>query len=332
MKLSELGEFGLINRIAPLFGHLIPNGVEGIGDDCAIIPISDTESLVVTTDLLVEDVHFLRTAMPANDLGWKSLAVNLSDIAAMGAEPFGAFLSIGLPSDVTVEWTDSFFEGMHHLAALHGVPLLGGDTTSSPDKIVINITVLGKAQAKTIKRRSAAQAGDIIATTGFVGDSAAGLQLLINKVLLTDETAPLIEAHFRPRPHLEEGKWLAEQLGVHGMMDISDGIASDLPHILRASDVSATVEVSQIPLSATMQVVAKSNSWNTFDLATGGGEDYCLLVTIKESAFNTIASLFKEKFNHTLFPIGKITTGTPEIQWTSNGVSTYPCGKGFHHF
>ena len=332
MKLSELGEFGLINRIAPLFGHLIPKGVEGIGDDCAVIPISETESLVVTTDLLVEDIHFLRAKMPANDLGWKSLAVNLSDIAAMGANPVGTFLSIGLPSDVTVEWTDSFFEGMHRLAAQHNVPLLGGDTTSSPDKIVINLAVVGKASSKTIKRRSAAQAGDIVVTTGFVGDSGAGLWLLLNKEKPTAQTVPLITAHFHPRPHLEEGKWLAAQPGVHAMMDISDGITSDLPHILRASGVGAKVEVSRIPISPTLKAVSDSYSWNIFDLATGGGEDYCLLLTIAPDAIMAIALEFEEKFNQPLFPIGQIVTGTPEIQWTSNGIPTHPGGKGFQHF
>ena len=332
MELSALGEFGLINRIAPLFSHLIPNGVEGIGDDCAIIPISETESLVVTTDLLVEDIHFLRHSMPAIDLGWKSLAVNLSDIAAMGAKPIGSFLSIGLPADVTVEWTDAFFEGMHQLSAIHGVPLLGGDTTRSPEKVVINITVVGKASSDKIKRRSTAQHGDVIATTGCVGDSAAGLWLLLNKIAPTPETEVLFGAHFRPRPHLLEGAWLAAQPGVHAMMDISDGIASDLPQILRASGCSATAELSQLPISSTLRNARDSYPWDIHDLAVGGGEDYCLLLTLDSSEAATIMANFESTFNHPLFSFGTIVAGTPTIRWSKYGAPIQLTSKGFQHF
>ncbi len=332
MQLAALGEFGLINRISPLFRSLIPEGVEGIGDDCAIIPISETESLVVTTDLLVEDVHFLRNVMPAYDIGWKSLAVNLSDVAAMGATPVGTFLSIGLPSDISVEWTDSFFEGLHSLSAQHNVPLLGGDTTRSPEKIVINITVVGKAPSNSIKRRSAAKLGDIVATTGFLGNSAAGLWHLLNNSPKNESTATLIEEHFRPKPYLHEGQWLANQKGVNAMMDISDGISSDLRHILKASNLGACVEMSQLPISPILKSVANSYPWDILNFATSGGEDYCLLVTIARENFPSVASKYYEMFNHPLSAIGEIQCGPSEIEWKRNGITIELLERGFQHF
>lgn len=325
MKINEIGEFGLIGRIAREVEQLVPAGWEGIGDDCAVIPSGDDHSLLVTTDLLVENVHFLRDRITARELGTKSLAVNLSDVAAMGGRPIATFLSIGLPSDtVEVEWCDAFFDGYRSF----GVPLLGGDTTSSPEGIVINITVLGTAENRHIKRRNAARAGDIIAVTGPLGDSAGGLQCLLQHLPTDTDTEALIRRHHAPRPHLAEGEWLGARPDVHAMMDVSDGVASDLLHILRASSLAAAVDVRRLPLSPLLLKMTDRCGWDAHRLALTGGEDYVLLLTADRERFARLQQDFQAQFGRTLHPIGECMPGQPTIQYRgSEGTFT-----GFNHF
>lgn len=325
MKVNEIGEFGLIGRIAESFKNLIPQGWEGIGDDCAVIPWGDGRSLVVTTDLLVENVHFLRDRITPYELGYKSLAVNLSDVAAMGARPLATFLSIGLPSGtVEVEWCDAFFEGYRSF----GVPLLGGDTTSSPEGIVINITVLGTAENDHIKRRNGAQAGDYIAATGPLGDSAGGLQAMLDNLPQDDETKELIKRHHQPRPHLAEGEWLGAQPGAHALMDVSDGVASDLLHILRASAVAATIDTASIPISPLLQITAARYGWDARKMALTGGEDYVLLVTLDRAQATKVQADFAGKFGRELYIIGECQTGEPSITYSG----TDDLFTGYKHF
>lgn len=325
MKVNEIGEFGLIGRIAENFKNLIPQGWEGIGDDCAVIPWGDGRSLVVTTDLLVENVHFLRDRITPYDLGYKSLAVNLSDVAAMGGRPAATFLSLGLPSGtVEVEWCDAFFEGYRSF----GVPLLGGDTTSSPEGIVINITVLGIAENDHIKRRNAAQAGDYIAVTGSLGDSAGGLQAMLDNLHQDADIKDLINRHHQPRPHLKEGEWLGAQRGVHALMDVSDGVASDLLHILRASSLSATIDTASIPISPLLQKTAARYGWDALKLALTGGEDYVLLVTLDHAHATKIQADFARRFGRELYIIGECRTGEPSVTYSG----TDDLFTGYKHF
>lgn len=213
MNLSDIGEFGLIHRIAPQFLENVKDNVFGIGDDCAVIPQKNDKFLLVTTDLLIENIHFLRNKITPRELGFKALAVNLSDIAGIGGTPTAAFLSIGLPKDIKIEWLDQFFAGIRDLSEQTSTPLLVGNTTKSKERIIINIAVLGEATPQKIKYRSTAIEGDIIFVTAELGDSGCGLYLIFND--LDDETnkghQQLVKAHHQLRPHLEEGKWIAGQ-------------------------------------------------------------------------------------------------------------------------
>ncbi|WP_297625591.1 thiamine-phosphate kinase [uncultured Rikenella sp.] len=325
MKIDEIGEFGLIGRIAAAFRPLVPTGWEGIGDDCAVIPWSDDRSMIVTTDLLIENVHFLRDRISAYDLGYKALAVNLSDVAAMGATPAATFLSLGLPADgVGVEWCDRFFEGYRSF----GVPLLGGDTTASPQGIVVNVTVLGIAENDRIKRRSGAEAGDLIVVTGPLGDSSAGLQALLADLPTTPEIAALIEAHHRPRPHLAEGEWLGREADVHALMDVSDGVASDLGHILRASGVGAEIDTASLPVSDRLRKTATEQGWKPLKLALTGGEDYVLLGTVAPTRFEELQARFTARFGQPLAVIGRCVAGPAEIRYDGKPLDF----SGFKHF
>jgi thiamine-monophosphate kinase len=329
MTLGDLGEFGFIHRFAPLFYPNIP-GVEGIGDDCAVIPFHDHLSYLATTDLLIENTHFIKTLISPHDLGYKSLAVNLSDIAAMGGKPQYAFLSLGLPIDTPITWSDEFFSGLKQLANETGVFLLGGDTTRS-NQVVINIFLLGMMETYLIKRRSQAIPGDIICCTGYLGDSGGGLKILLEGLELNDHSRSLIQAHIHPYPYLEEGAWLAAQPGVHAMIDISDGLASDIQRVMEASHCGAHLEVERLPLSVQLQHASQLFGWSAENLALTAGEDYCLLTTIDPKYASSVCEAYQERFKQPLFQIGTILP-TPSLLYTYHKKIYKPIGEGFDHF
>ena len=316
------GEFELIDHIRGHFTE-VPQGVVGIGDDCAIIE-GEGEEWLFSTDLVVEGVHFLRTKSSPEDVGWKSAAVNLSDIAAMGGEPAATFLSIALPKDAQGEWAERFVEGYAAISHHYGVPLLGGDTTSSLRDVAINVGVLGKAPKGTSLLRSGARVGDTIFVTGPLGDSGAGLKVLLGDIPTDDTTAYLTTKHNRPTPRIAEAIALRKTGKVGAMMDISDGIASDLRHILRASGVGAWVELRSLPLSPQLRTICEREGWSATELATSAGEDYELLLTAPEE--------IAQEVDFSLYPIGKITEGESEIEWYDGGKKVTLKTNGFTHF
>lgn len=333
MKLSEIGEFGFIDRFSGKFLSLNQEKVYGIGDDCAIMPLDDEYEQIVTTDLLIEDIHFLRSAIPAFDLGYKALAVNLSDIAAMGGEPTASFLSIALPGDMDIEYMDEMMEGYRALSEKYKVPLLGGDTTKSPAKIIINVCVTGRVKKNHAKLRSTAKENDFICVTGPLGDSGAGLKMLLEDIKPDENSAPLISWHNRPEPAINEGLWLGQQKGVHAMMDISDGIASDLQHILTKSKAGANIDIDKVPLSDALKQISDKNGWDAIELALSGGEDYRLLLTVSESVIEFLTREYNKIFQEPLTLTGQITRDAPgTIKWLKNN-QLYSVDKGgFNHF
>lgn len=310
-------EFGFIEQIRTLFADIPSNGFEGIGDDCTVLPVGGGESLVFTTDLLTEGVHFLRAATSARELGRKSLAVNLSDVAAMGARPVATLLSIALPADAAGPWAEEFMTGYRELSAEFGVALAGGDTTRSQSGITVNVTAIGRSPSAHLKRRSDARPGDVIFAAGELGGSAAGLRDILAGRLDTPSAA----LHRNPQPQVAEGIWLGERREVHAMLDLSDGLASDLRHILGRSGVGAEVEVERIPL-------AQGADTRT---AACGGEDYKLLLTAAPEAADRLAADFRARFGSPLYPVGRITAA-PGLVWLRNGKPEPLEWHGFEHY
>ena len=316
------GEFGLIDHIRATFATP-PTGFVGIGDDCAIMAVDGESNLLISTDMVIEGVHFLRNDARPEDVGHKSAAVNISDIAAMGGEPVATFLSIALPKDAQGEWVERFLEGYRAVSKQYGVALLGGDTTSSLRDIAINVAVVGRCKRGEALLRSGAEVGDTIYVTGPLGDSGAGLKAILEGLERTPEVAALVERHYRPTPCVAEGRAIALSGAGHAMMDISDGIASDLGHILRASGVGAEVELDALPISAELRSVATRKGWNIAELAASAGEDYQLLV-VGTADLPTKAGI-------TLHPIGRITSGSG-IVWLEGGEAVDFDKIGFKHF
>ena len=333
MKLDDLGEFGLIDRIRPGFSENLPSSITGIGDDCAVIRTDGESSLLVTTDLLIQDVHFLIERISAFELGYKSLAVNLSDIAAMGGEPESAFLSIGLPGEIEIEWLDQFFSGIRDLAGSTGTSVAGGDTTHSGNGIIINFALFGKARPDRIKYRSTAEPGDLICVTGSLGDSGGGLIALLAD--MDEDSSPalkeLVRAHHMPRPHLEEGKFLASEEGVHAMLDLSDGVDSDIRRVMESSGVGAAIEIEKLPVSEELRDACSRFGWDIYELAAAGGEDYCLMCTVAREEYQSINSRFRKTFDRDLHEIGRVT-GTGDLEYTDKKGRVKLSGHGWDHF
>jgi thiamine-monophosphate kinase len=308
MGLKEIGEFGFIKRISR--GCLIrPEGViRGIGDDAAAFRTDSRQVSLVTTDLLVERVHFLREAISAYELGHKSLAVNLSDIAAMGGTAREAFVSIAIPDGYDLRELEDLFQGMKDLAARYAVNLLGGDTTRSRADLIINVAVYGLVPEDQMLTRDAARPGDVIFTTGSLGDSRAGLHLILDKVPGdTPELKSLLAAHLHPEPHLREGRLLASAGGVRAAIDVSDGLSSDLGHILEESRAGARIQAEKLPISDNLRSYCRRFGKSPVDYALAGGEDYVLLLTAPAERFAEVARVFQATFGRPLHAIGEIT-------------------------
>lgn len=308
MKLDDIGEFGFIKKISR--GCLIrpDNVIKSIGDDAAAFTVAPDQVSLITTDLLVERIHFIRNSISGSDLGYKSLAVNLSDIAAMGGIAREAFVSVAIPQDCPLEYMEAFYDGMKRLAARFDVNILGGDTTRSKEDLIINIVVQGTADPEQMLCRDAARPGDIVVSTGYLGDSRAGLHLILNNITTgTGELKALYRAHVAPDPHLPEGRLLASQPGTHAGIDTSDGLSSDLGHIAEESQVGAVLYADKIPVSESLLKFCSRFDFDPVEYALSGGEDYTLLCTIAPENIEETAAKFQAEFKRPLFRLGEIT-------------------------
>jgi thiamine-monophosphate kinase len=292
MKLSELGEFGIIDlihginsRLADKRQHSWQNLILGIGDDAAAWR-GNSHIQLATTDSLVQNTHFHLDNISWKELGWKSLAVNLSDIAAMGGIPQYAFVSLALPADLTTENIADFYEGMVLLATEFGVSIAGGNLASAPYSI-ITVTVTGYSEHDEILKRSTARAGEQIAVTGHPGLAAAGLQISNDKNKLSPEAIKIFRhRQCKPVPRVHEGQVLLNQ-GVKTAIDISDGLIADLYHICEASNVNVKVYLEQIPIHPLL----KASFTEYENMALYGGEDYELLFTAKREVIQQLIQI-----------------------------------------
>ena len=334
MKVSELGEFGLIDLLAKMVNSSRNSQIAswqqlliGIGDDAAAWN-SNASTQLATTDSFIQDIHFSLGIASWEDLGWKALAVNLSDIAAMGGVPQYALISLMLPADTEVDDVIALYKGMIDLAQQSGVAIIGGDTSSAP-LVAINITALGNItnRDKRILTRSAAKPGEQVAVTGELGVAAAGLEMFIKQLQFdTEATTCFKKAYLRPYPRLSEGQLLVEH-GVRTAIDISDGLISDLNHICKSSRVSARIETDCVPI----QPMVKANFGDkSLDLALSGGEDYELLFTASAEVIDKV----KRAASCPVTVIGEITTDkTDKITLVDKEGNPFNLHKaGWEHF
>ena len=309
MKASKLGEFGLIELLADIVDKTKnPKDISwqrlliGIGDDAAAWQVDDAIQLA-TTDSLVQDTHFDLNIVTWEELGWKAIAVNLSDIAAMGGTPKYVLISLALPGGLDTGNVSSLYQGMAQISNQFGVAIAGGNIAAA-SKTIINVTVLGSLKSVSALTRSAAVPGDQIAVIGYPGLSAAGLKMLKQNLKLDAETTQLLRrAHLKPMPRVNEGQILLRH-GVKAAIDISDGLIADLTHICQASKVGARINQNALPIHPALRNNFKSDY---LQLALSGGEDYELLFTASSQVINQV----KQAISCPITVIGEITEGTP---------------------
>ncbi|MBL0224022.1 MAG: thiamine-phosphate kinase [Geobacteraceae bacterium] len=325
-NLVDLGEFGLISRIA----NAARSGrgvVTGIGDDAAVTALTSGMQLLTSTDMLLEDVHFRRCWHDPYRLGRKSLAINISDIAAMGGIPRWATLSLAIPADMPLDFLDEFTRGFLAMAGEHGVALIGGDTCSSKQGLVISVTIIGEQLPELILRRSGARPGDEIWVTGTLGDAAMGLKL----VERGEGEEYLLNRLLDPIPRTTAGIVLAGSGQVTAMIDVSDGILGDFGHIAELSGVGGIIRLADLPLSPQFRAAAAGLPAFPHALALSGGEDYELCFTAHPDGREKIIALMK-KCGIEAAPVG-IVTSSPEVAvLDANGQPFHQSHQGFNHF
>lgn len=321
----NLGEFGFIEDLHKQFAINNPNEI-GIGDDCAVFPKDDKNSYLVSSDLLCEDVHFSFNYTTWEDLGWKSIAVNLSDIAAMGAKAKYILISLAIPKNYfQSKGLNEFYKGVETICNKYNVSLMGGDTSASLKQLFISITVIGISKSNKILFRSGAKPGDFIYTTGYLGDSSYGLNLLINETENKNKDY-FLNKHLKPIPRLIEMDYLKKTFNISSAIDLSDGLANDLHHIIKQSKVGADILWEQIPISEELKLNTKQSEIDYFTFR--GGEDYEILFTSADKIPDTALKDFRTQ----LSCIGTINSNLGIVNLNQDNQHIQLKPEGFDHF
>ncbi len=316
-------EFEFINNIRSRFS------LEHVGDDCAVLPKNDAVDMVVTADLIVEDIDFRLEWTTPESLGHKSLAVSLSDVAAMGASPSHALLSVGIPEHLwKTDFLDRFYAGWHQLAEKHAVELVGGDISRTTDKFFVDSVVFGEVAKGRAVLRSGAGAGDLIFVTGFLGGAAAGLKLLQSGLRSGPENSVterhLLLKQLQPLPQVATANLLSGYCLTTGLIDISDGLSSDLAHLAEASGLGAEIEADVLPIDPAIFDISGLRG-EELDFALHGGEDFELLFTVRPENAHIARDLGFHQ-------IGQMTHAAGKLEMLCGGKNERLEPKGFRHY
>lgn len=307
----------------------------GPGDDAAVVDLGG-QTAILTTDMLVEGVHFDRSTISPRDLGYKAVAVNVSDVAAMGGSPRYGLVSLGLPSDVDAAWVVELYGGIRDAAAEYATTVVGGDT-SRADQVVLAVALTGEAPRNAAVTRAGARPGDRIVVTGSLGAAGGGLRLSrapaseVGSALASGWGRDLLEAHFRPAARVGEGQTLAQR-GATAMMDVSDGLALDLSRLCRESRVGATIRLADVPVAGGLAELADVIPVDPIELALSGGEDYELLATLPPHAVSRAGDQLRQRFGTPLTDIGEIREGEGVMAEWPDGTERPLEPRGWDHF
>ena len=328
MNVSDLGERALIERITARLS--LPSWVVvGPGDDAAVFEPVRGALDVVTTDALVEGVHFDRRFVPADAIGHRALAVNLSDLAAMGAEPRAALLSFMLPADLAVTDVDGVLDGLLSLATEHRVAVIGGNITRSPGPLIVDVTAIGSVGRRRALTRRAARPGDDIYLTGSLGNGLVGLEVLRSQPDRAADFAPQASAYLRPAPRVRAGLMLARNRAASACMDLSDGLADAATQVAAASNVGMAIDAEALPIADAVRQWFGTRGEDPVVAALAGGDDYELLFTSRPSQRGRLRSARRE-MGVPVTKIGVVTKGPGVTLQSPHGDQPMP--GGYEHF
>jgi thiamine-monophosphate kinase len=332
-SMGNLGEFGLIRILRSRLKAHNPEVIEGIGNDAAVLRPKVGWDLVFTTDMLVEGRHFDRKTTDPFSLGAKSIAVNLSDCAAMGAKPLAAVISLGLPKSIPSSWVTALYEGMEGWADSFGLDLVGGDTVGSRD-ITLNVALLGEVEKGKALTRCGAKAGDVLMVTGSLGDSAAGLHSLQHPSKKGVEVRVLLERkHKTPVPRCVVGRFLVDTGVVTSCIDVSDGLSSEVNHLAEESGLGAEVHANALPISDALDFYCSEWDLDPMVFALHGGEDYELLFTVPAKKVAMVMERLGAETGASVRPIGCMTAQKKGVRWFGpRGKASVLKPKGYDHF
>ena len=282
-SLKSIGEFGLIRQLKQQWPSSSPWIIKGIGDDAAILKTRQGQQFLISTDVLIEGIHFDLAYQTPKDVGWRAGAANLSDIAAMGGTPLYLLVSMAVPVRVPPQHIRELYRGIQAACRPCNVELIGGDTSSSPSQIFLSLTIVGTVRANRALTRNKAEIGDRIYVTGTIGDANAGLRILQTHSTKGRRFRPsavekfLIRRHLRPAPRIHVGQLLVDRKLAHAAIDLSDGLSSDVGHVCEESRVGAEIRAEALPLSSQLRAFAQRHKTDPMKIALQGGEDYELL-------------------------------------------------------
>lgn len=334
--LGKVGEFGFIDKIRSAMKAKNPKVVLGIGDDAAIFKPTKGHEMIFTTDMLVEGRHFDFKWISPWQLGAKTMAVNVSDCAAMGAKPMVAVVSLGVPAKFPVKDLEAFYDGLKGWGEQYGAQVVGGDTVGS-DKFVVNVALVGEVEAGKALRRSGAKAGDALFVTGTLGDSAAGLRCLRHPLAKEDKEkhseAHLIKRHLTPVPRFNVGRALSAKKLASAAIDISDGLSSEIHHLCEESGLGVEIHEEALPISPFLAHYCGGNGLNPLDFALNGGEDYELLFTVPLARISEVVQKLPAETGVAVKSIGRMVPKTKGITLINKKGGRAPLpAKGFDHF
>jgi thiamine-monophosphate kinase len=299
--------------------------VLGIGDDAAIWQPSRSHRSVITTDMLVEGVHFTRELMPFFDMGWRAMAANVSDVAAMGARPVLATIAVGVPETVSPDELFELYRGLAAMAARAKISVVGGDLSRAP-VLTLAIAAVGEVRPSNVKVRSGGRPGDVVAVTGPLGAARAGLLVARDALTVDDDVArTALDAFRRPQPRVAEGRFLAASRNVRAMMDCSDGLSTDLDRLCTASGCGAVVEC--VPVADGARAIAEQIGEDPQSFALAGGEDFELIVAIRAQAYPHLSLRFAAHFGRPLLRVGRLRPQAG-VSWREDALAR----SGWDHF
>lgn len=330
-RLAEVGEAGILEAIRRAVTVTDPAVVVGIGDDAAVVRCRPDRDLIVTCDIQIEGIHFRRASAAPFDIGWKAMAINLSDVAAMGGIPRFALVSLALPAELSLQWVEELYRGLTEIGGAYGVAVIGGNLSRTAGPITVDVTLIGEIEDGAVVRRTGARAGDRLLATGTLGASGAGRQLAEQGMQLPGRER-LIAAHLRPSPRVHEGRVAALSGWATAMIDLSDGLATDLSRLCDVNNLGVRVDASAVPIADEVRAAAAALGIDALDLALFGGEDYELLMASPRAHAGALADRITSETGTPAAIIGTFVPSEEGRQVITDGRSVPLAARGWDHF
>jgi thiamine-monophosphate kinase len=332
--LACVGEFGLIFELLKRTRNEDPRVRAGIGDDAAVLDLGGERLLLATCDVQIEGVHFMPESCSPEDIGARAAAVNLSDIAAMGGSPCFALVSLAAPASCETRFLRQLYDGLESTLRRFGAEIVGGNTARMPERVMVDVTLVGEVEPERLKLRRGAKPGDVLCVTGSLGASRAGLMLLKDSSLSVDETLrkSALRAYRTPVPRVREGRVLGKYKTATACIDISDGLVSDARHLAERSGVCVRIDAERVPISACAEAVAKASGMEALSMALGGGEDFELLFTVSRSAAPEVLDHLHRETGTRAVLVGEVQDGSVGVQIMGKDGEIEVLKIGFDHF